>query len=44
MKIISEEKLAEIIIMLNNHQILKAKKELYSLEELPEKKETKPIL
>jgi hypothetical protein len=39
MKVISEEKLAEIIVYLNNHQILKARKELYALEDLPEKKE-----
>jgi hypothetical protein len=36
MKIISEEKIAELIVLINNHQTLKVRKELLSLEDSKE--------
>lgn len=35
-KKISDEELAEIVLMLNNHQILKARNKLLSLEDVEE--------
>jgi len=39
MKIITDEQLTEIIFLINNHQMMVAKKKLLSLEDLPEEKE-----
>lgn len=39
MKIISDEQIAEIIFLLNNHQTMAAKIKLSNLEELKEKKD-----